>query len=93
MSVTHHFHNTADRRSLYVLGIKPLDDGTFVAGPHPLTLDQVVALIGLLTAGVRIADILQARAFVLGLSAQEAELLALACAERARPGATDQGVG
>lgn len=81
----HRWHNPEMVRSLDALGLVALDDGDYMLGDRRMPLAVVVVLVDLLTAGVRIEDADQARAFVLGLEAVEVERLIAACLERSRP--------
>lgn len=80
----HHWLNPTIQRSLDVLGLVELDDGTFLLGREALTRTQALELVELLNAGVRIDDLFQARAFVLSLASPELERLTQAVLERGR---------
>jgi hypothetical protein len=80
----HHWHNPALQRALDVLGLHALEDGNYQLGAEVLTLAQAVELVELLEAGVRLDDMNQAKAFVMGLHELEADRLLRACLWRFR---------
>lgn len=80
----HHWHNPALQRALDVLGLHARDDGNYQLGAEVLTLAQAVELVELLEAGVRIEDMNQAKAFVMGLHELEADRVLRACLWRFR---------
>lgn len=81
----HRWHNPEMQRSLDKLGLVALDSGDYMLGARCVTLSTAIVLVDLLTAGVRLEDADQARAFVLGLNAEEVERILAACLERSRP--------
>jgi hypothetical protein len=83
-SVKHHHLNPALARALDVLGLHARDDGDYQLGAEVLTLAQAVELAQRLNAGIRLADMNQAKAFVLGLHEIEADRLLRACLWRFR---------
>lgn len=80
----HHYLNPALQRALDVLGLHVREDGDFQLGPEVLTRNQALELVKRLDAGVRIDDMNQAKAFLMGLHEIEADRLLRACLWRFR---------
>lgn len=80
----HHHLNPNLQRALDFLGLHAREDGDFQLGAEVLTRDQAVELVKRLDAGVRLDDMNQAKAFVMGLHEIEADRLLRACLWRFR---------
>lgn len=80
----HHHLNPYLQRALDVLGLTERTDGDYQLGAEVLTLAQAIELVKLLNAGLRLDDMNQAKAFVMGLHEIEADRLLRACLWRFR---------